>query len=105
MEQLTLECKMREATGSRASQQVRRARGVPAVVYGHKQENLHVSVDRDQLEHILQSGSRMVTLSVAGKHETVLIKAIQHDAMGDVVIHADFTRVAMDERLELGVPI
>ena len=105
MEQLTLECKMRETMGSRASKQVRRERGVPAVVYGRHQENLHVCVDREQLEHILDAGSRMVTLAIAGKHESVLIKAVQYDAMGDDVIHTDFVRVAMDERLELSVPV
>jgi len=47
----------------------------------------------------------MFDVKVGRKKESVLLRDLQYDAFGDVILHADFVRVAMDEALEIGVPI
>jgi len=105
MDQTTLACALREKTGTATSRRLRRDNRVPCVVYGHKQDPVHLSVDGAEIEKLVHAGTRMVQLDVGGRREQALIKSVQHNAMGDAIVHVDFTRVAMDERIELAVPI
>jgi len=105
MEQFTLECERRTETGTAASRRLRRTRRLPAVVYGRKEDAANVSVDTEAFEKILHAGSRMVTLNVEGKQEPVLISAVQHDSLGDRLVHVDFTRVDLSEEVELAIPV
>lgn len=105
MEQFSLECAKRTETGTAASRRLRRAKRLPAVVYGLKEDAASVSVDMEAFEKILLAGSRMVTLDVEGKQEPVLISAVQHDSLGDRLVHVDFTRVDLKEKVELAVPV
>ena len=105
MEQITLPCALRNETGSNVSRRLRRENRLPCVVYGRKKDPVHLSVGRTEIETLVRAGTRMVQLDVAGERQHALIKAVQHDFMGDAVVHVDFARVAMDEKIELAVPI
>jgi len=105
MEQFILECEKRTEMGTAASRRLRRARRLPAVVYGLKRDAANVSVETEAFEEILHAGSRMVTLNVEGKQEPALISAVQHDSLGDQVVHVDFTRVDLAEEVELAIPV
>ena len=47
----------------------------------------------------------MFTADLGGKTETLLVKALQYDLLGKYVIHADFVRVNLEERVKVTVPI
>ena len=100
-----MKAKKREAQGTRACRRLREQGEVPAIVYGHEQDVLPVQVNRDDLDAALRHHSRMFDLKIGRKKETVLLRDIQYDAFGDEVVHADFLRVAMDEAINLEVPI
>ena len=95
----------REAKGTRACRRLRAQGQVPAVLYGHKEATLDIQVSAEELEDALRRRSRMVELHLGKHKDFVLLRDIQYDAFGDVVVHADFMRVAMDEKLTLEVPI
>jgi large subunit ribosomal protein L25 len=78
---------------------------VPAVLYGHKKEALSLQVDMAELVDALRKRTRMFELQLDKQKDTVLLKAVQYDAFGDVIVHADFVRIAMDEAVTLEVPI
>jgi len=101
----TLTAKKRDATGTKACRRLREAGAVPAIVYGHQEAPLAIQVSTEELDRALRSHSRMFDLKIGRKKESVLLKAIQHDAFGDHIIHADFVRVAMNEAVEIKVPI
>jgi large subunit ribosomal protein L25 len=44
-------------------------------------------------------------LAVDGKNENVLIKDVQYDHLGIEVLHVDFARVDLNERVEVTVPL
>lgn len=101
----TLEAKTRDRTGSRYSQRIRKQGGLPAVVYGHGEGPVSVAIDaKDAIGHIVQ-GEKVFELKMGDKSQTVLLKDIQYDYLGSNIIHADFARVDMDERVEIRVPI
>jgi large subunit ribosomal protein L25 len=95
----------RSERGSRANKRLRDTGRVPGVVYGHKEEVLSVSMDKLDVTHHLSKGAHVFDLSMNGKSETVLVKEVQYDHLGDDVIHVDFNRVSADERVKVAVPI
>jgi len=101
----TLHAKKRKALGTKACRRLREAGEVPAVIYGHQQDAVSIRVPAEELDRALRHHSRMFDIRLGRKKETVLLKDIQHDAMGDEVVHADFVRVAMDEAIRIEVPV
>ncbi|MFO8013416.1 MAG: 50S ribosomal protein L25 [Phycisphaerae bacterium] len=100
-----LKVTMREARGTKACRRLRAEGQIPAVIYGHGQDPVAVQMPAEEFEGALRHHSRMFDLRLGRKKESVLLRDIQHDALGDEVIHADFVRVAMDEAIEIEVPV
>jgi len=101
----TLKATKREVTGTTACRRLRAQGEIPAIIYGRKEEPVPIQVHKDELDRGLRLHARMFDLKVGRKKNTVLLKEVQYDAMGDEIIHADFVRVAMDEAVTLNVPI
>jgi len=101
----TIHAKKREAHGTRACRRLRTQGFIPAVLYGHKEEVQPLQVAREELQEALRRHSRILELALGRKKEFVLLREVQYDAFGSEVVHVDFVRVAMDERVRLEVSI
>ena len=53
----------------------------------------------------LHKGVHVFDLGLDGKSEKVLVKDVQFDHLGIEVLHVDFARVSLDERVEVTVPL
>ncbi|OPX25299.1 MAG: hypothetical protein B1H04_00205 [Planctomycetales bacterium 4484_123] len=95
----------REKLGTRAARRLRAQGMVPAIVYGHGQPNVPVSVNRHDIELAVQHGERLVKAEVDGQEENFLIKDVQYDYLGHHIVHVDLTRVRLHERVHVTVPI
>lgn len=102
---LSLEAQVREHTGSKAASVVRRQGRIPAVVYGHQEKPLAISLDAHDFAEGLHHGTRLMDLTVAGKNEKAIIKDLQYDHLGREVIHADLMRVDVTEVIKVVVPV
>ena len=74
---LLLKAEIREKTGTRSAVKVRQQRRIPAVIYGHKQDSVAVSLDAHNLVEGLHHGSRVFDVQIGRKKETVIIKDLQ----------------------------
>ncbi len=103
----TLNAKKRERLGSRYSQRVRQTGGLPAVMYGHGAEPLPITLDAKETVRFVKSGEKVFTVNLEGdgSSQTVLLKDIQFDYLGDTIIHIDLARVDLDELVEVSVPV
>ena len=102
----TLAAERRERLGSKYSQRLRKAGRMPAVVYGHGAEPVSISVDAKETLTHLHHGIHVFNLAIEGAgEETCLVKDLQFGYLGDNVIHIDFTRVNLDEKVKLNVTI
>ena len=99
-----LEVEKREQVGSSATRKLRRDGHVPAVLYGHGEENAHLSIPLRQVQTLIRHHSKTVELSGAIK-DTALISQIQWDPLGIEVLHLDLIRVNLKELVEVSVPI
>jgi large subunit ribosomal protein L25 len=102
---VVLNAQKREGTGSHRAYKLRKQGLVPAVVYGHKEKTVSISVSHDDLFSAIKHGARVLDLKADEGTETALIKAIQWDHLGKDILHADFERVSKDERITVHVRV
>lgn len=102
IKKLTVE--LRETSGKRRNRRLRASGKIPAVLYGHKQDNVNLSVAAEEVEAVLRHGSRFVELTGAVS-QRAFIKECQWDTWGQDILHVDFTRVSEHEHVQLTVPL
>jgi len=100
-----LSAEKRERTGSRYAQRVRKAGRLPAIVYGHKQDPVSISIDAHSAIGSISKGEKLFELDLEGAKQHVLLKDLGYDYLGTNIIHADFSRVDLNERVDINVHI
>lgn len=100
----TLTVERRETQGKRRNRRLRESGKVPAVLYGHKKENVSLMIAVEQIEAALRHGVRFVQLKGA-VNEKALIKACQWDTWGQEIQHIDFARVSEHEKITMTVSV
>jgi len=104
-ETLVLKGQKREGIGSKAAAKLRRQGRIPAIVYGHKQEPVAISLDEHNLVEGVHHGHRLIDVQLGKKHQKVLIKDLQYDYIGKNITHVDLMRVDVSEKVKVTVPI
>jgi large subunit ribosomal protein L25 len=94
-----------KGTGSRVARRLRAIGRVPAVIYGHKQAVVPISLGRHDVLRLIKSHGHLADLDVGGTTETVLIRDVQWDHLGKEVLHLDFSRVSAEEIIETEVSV
>jgi large subunit ribosomal protein L25 len=102
---LLLKAEVRQQTGSKAVRKVRQLGRIPAIVYGHKQEPVAISLDEHDFVEGLHHGHRLIDVQTGRKKERMLVKELQFDYLGRNIIHVDLMRVDMSETIKVTVPI
>jgi large subunit ribosomal protein L25 len=102
---LLLKAEIREKTGSGQATKVRKDGRIPAVVYGHKEEPVAISLDAHNLVEGLHHGHRVMDVQIGKKKEKMIIKELQYDHLGRDIIHMDLMRVDVTEMIRVSVPI
>ena len=96
----------RDVRGTRAARRLRAAGQVPAVLYGHGEPTVSLSLNETELRSLVRHGGHgLLEVAVDGAIETVVIKDLQYDHLGSAIYHVDFARVSADERVSISVPI
>ncbi|MDX1682061.1 MAG: 50S ribosomal protein L25 [Phycisphaeraceae bacterium] len=96
---------VRKTVGSREAGRLRNEGRIPAVVYGHGADPLHISIDPLELVHLLHEQAHLLQLEVDGDEVPCLIKDTQWDYLGRDLLHADFTRVDLNAKVTVDVDL
>lgn len=99
---------VRERVGKGAARAARRQGLVPAVIYGDRKDPQPISLDRRQLERLLQTGSFMSTLctiDVGGEKTRVIPRDVHFDPVKDFPLHVDFLRLGAGARIAVEIPV
>ncbi|GAX62187.1 50S ribosomal protein L25 [Candidatus Scalindua japonica] len=105
METQPLQAKIRKESGSIKSRKNRKAGLIPAVLYGHKQECVMLTLDKKELSKVIDARAKMVNLKMGSKEETAVIKEVQFDTFGKEILHADLIRTDLTEKITTQVPV
>ena len=109
MKKMVVEALPREERGKNAARRLRSNGQVPAVLYGGQADPEALSVDPRLVERVLRSDAghnAVFTLSVKGQGKTpAMIRDWQLEPVRGYLMHVDFLRIAMTERLRVKVPV
>jgi large subunit ribosomal protein L25 len=100
-----IEVQPRPRLGSRYAARLREAGRLPVVVYGHKQEPVHLSVDYRKVRDLLHAKTHLLEVILDAKPQPVLVKDIQWDHLGAEILHLDLTLVDLTERVTVRVEL
>ena len=96
----------RSEFGKGAARRARRAGLVPAVVYGHGGDPLHLDVPGHELFLIVRGNANaLVELKIDGKSQLALVKDVQRHPVSRNILHADFLAVKAGEKVDVEVPL
>jgi large subunit ribosomal protein L25 len=94
-----------KGTGTRVARRLRAQGRVPAIIYGHKQPAVPISLPSDAVHDMIKRASHLAELDLGDSTETVLVRDVQWDHLGKEIIHLDFARVSAEESIETEVPL
>jgi len=100
----TIKATRREALGTRAARALRATGNVPAILYGHGEECLNLTVRADQIMTAIRHRAHVVELE-GDVTETALLKDVQWGPLGAEVLHVDLTRVSKGEKAEANIAV
>ena len=98
----------RELQGTSASRRLRRTNRVPGIVYGGTAKPQSIELDHNELFQALRKEafySTVLSLNVAGKTESVLLRDVQRHAYKAQILHVDFLRVDASHKIHQKVPL
>jgi large subunit ribosomal protein L25 len=95
----------RSEFGKGAARRTRREGKVPAVVYGHGADPVHLSLPGHELMLALKTPNVLISLDIQGKSELVLPKAVQRDPIKGFLEHVDLLSVKRGEKVTVEIPI
>lgn len=111
MELQALKATTREAGGTDRARRVRKGGTVPAILYGGGGKPVCLGVDLRDFQRLVQGKGAehaVVQLEVDDKPQLsspALLKAVQHHPLRGDVLHVDFQRIRLDEKITTMVPI
>ena len=100
----TLKVELRTNLGKHNTRRLRRAGSVPAILYGHQQDPVCLSLASEEVDAAIRHGGRLVNLAGA-MSEQAFIRDLQWDTFGLHVLHVDFSRISEHEVVEVVVAI
>ena len=96
---------VRTQFGKGFARRLRVAGQIPAVVYGHGAEVIHVAVPARQVTLLLRKKNAILDLQIDGKSTLALVKDVQKDPVRQIIEHIDLVTLVKGERVHVEVPV
>ena len=98
----------RESTSSGANNKLRSEGLIPAILYGGKDANQNISIQKKDLKSLVNSDtflSKVLELDIDGKKEKVIPRDVAFHVVSDEPIHIDFMRIVSGKNIILEIPV
>ena len=110
MELQTLKAATRPESGKGPSSRVRRAGEVPGVLYGGGKDAVAIKVNSREFDRLVSTGGEHAIVQLAvednpGLSSPAMLKAVDHHPVRGAIVHADFQRIRLDERITVVVEL
>jgi large subunit ribosomal protein L25 len=102
-----IKAETRTEFGKGAARRIRRENKVPAVIYGHGNDPIHVTLPGHDTMMALKHGgaNALLELDIEGKVQLALTKQVQVDPIKRHLEHVDFVAVVKGEKVTVEVPV
>lgn len=109
MHEITLTAQKRPGTGKVLAKKLRGQGRVPAVVYGHGQSAVAITLDSKELVPLFKSvtgENTIITLKLEdGSSLKTVIREAQTEPIRNRLLHLDLQEIRMDEKIKVKVPV
>ncbi len=95
----------RTTFGKGAARKLRAAGRIPAVVYGHGTEPVHISLPGHETGLIIRRANAVLDLALPTGSQLALVKDVQKDPVRQIIEHLDLLVVRSGEKVEVEVPV
>ncbi len=98
----------REATSSGSNNKLRSEGLIPAILYGGKDANQNISVEKKDIKNLVNSDtflSKVLELDIDGKKEKVIPRDVSFNVVSEEPIHIDFMRIVAGKKIILEIPV
>jgi large subunit ribosomal protein L25 len=96
---------LRTSFGKGAARKLRATGKIPAVLYGHGTEPIHVALPGHQVALILRKANAVLDLDIEGTEQAALVKDVQKDPVLQIIEHIDLIVLRKGEKVQVEVPI
>jgi large subunit ribosomal protein L25 len=107
--ELKLDATVRTDQGKGASRRLRRAKKLPAILYGAKRDTISLALEEEQVMRLMRDEtffSQIIDISIDGAMERAILKDLQrHPVKPLVVLHMDLQRITAGQKLRQRVPL
>ena len=103
-----LKAKKRETVTAGQLNKLRDSGFIPAILYGGKDPNAKISIEKKNIKNVLNSDSFLSTvleLDVDGTKLKVIPRDVAYNVISDEPIHIDFMRVVPGTKIILEIPV
>src|SRR4029078_11687053 len=91
--------------GKGAARRIRRAHKVPAVLYGHGTDPIHISLPGRETLLALRTNNPLLSIDTDGKAQLALPKQVQRDPIRHTIEHVDLVLVRRGGEVTLELPV
>ena len=105
MSEVKLTAEQRSEFGKGAARRLRRAHKVPAVLYGHGTDPVHIALEGHATMLALKNSNALLSLDFGGRTELALPKDVQRDPVRGHIEHVDLLLVRHGEKVTVDVPV
>jgi large subunit ribosomal protein L25 len=105
MSEIKLVAETRTQFGKGAARKIRRDHKIPAVLYGHGTEPVHITLPGHDTMMALKTANALLDVEVDGKSQLALAKDVQRDPIKPVIEHVDLVVVRRGEKVTVDVAI
>ena len=98
----------RESTSSGSNNKLRSEGSIPAILYGGKDANLNISIQKKEIKNLINSDtflSKVLELEINGKKEKVIPRDVAFNVVSEEPIHIDFMRIVSGKKIILEIPV
>ena len=98
----------RENTSSDSNNKLRSEGFIPAILYGGKDSNQNISVNKKEIQSLVYSDtflSKVLELNIDGKKEKVIPREVSFHVVSEEPMHIDFMRIVAGKKIILEIPV
>ena len=103
-----LKATKRDNTSSGSTNKLRATGLIPAILYGGKDPNQNISIQKKDIKNIINSDSflsKVLEIDIEGKKEKVLPREVAYHVVSEEPIHIDFMRIVTGKKIIIEIPV
>jgi len=105
MAEIKINAKVRSEFGKGAARRARRDGLVPAVIYGHGEKPIHITLPAREVGVALKTSNVLLDIDLGSQVELTLPKSVVRDPLKGTLEHIDLVLVRRGERVVVSVPV